>query len=417
MSKVMDCRAFEENLNDLLDGLLEEDVRLSMEEHARNCADCALLLDQTTKMLTMCAELDEDLEIPLPAQAAWRKAVRMEAAKGKPGPNGRNKWKVFGSIAAAFVLLFGATMAYRSQKPAASMLLGSQYRTAATNTASEAVYETDGAWYADERAPVMFADGETEEALGVTADVAAGDTFDTGKTQENRQVILRSASRSLESNTFDQMMESTAGLISDFDGRVENSTVRGRSFEDGGSGRTAEITARIPSASLDEFLSALDALGTVTARRETSEDVTERYVDTQSRLEALRTQLTRLNELTKTAASLDELLLLEDKIAQVQSEIDSNEQMLRYWQSRESESVVSIDLTEIPAYERTQPIEENVGERIRAAFSQSLSWLKEFLQDSLVVLAGFAPHLVILLPAIAILWAAVHLIRRRKRKK
>ena len=125
MTGQIDCKFFTEHLDSYLDSELDQAARQEMHRHAANCPSCGECLESMTRLLTMCAEMDEGLSVPLEAQAAWRKAVRAEAASKERKASSRGavfrRWT--GGIAAALVLLVGGTFAYRMGDGAAPITL------------------------------------------------------------------------------------------------------------------------------------------------------------------------------------------------------------------------------------------------------------------------------------------------------
>ena len=104
----MNCETFKQNIDAWLDGELSREIRQEMEKHADGCETCARLLDQAASLSLMCAEMNEGLSVPLPAQAAWRKAVR-EEAKARRKPAGAWMHAAAG-VAAALCLEKGETL-------------------------------------------------------------------------------------------------------------------------------------------------------------------------------------------------------------------------------------------------------------------------------------------------------------------
>lgn len=90
MTGQIDCKFFTEHLDSYLDSELDQATRQEMHRHAANCPSCGECLESMTRLLTMCAEMDEGLSVPLEAQAAWRQSGagrgRVQRAEGlQPG--------------------------------------------------------------------------------------------------------------------------------------------------------------------------------------------------------------------------------------------------------------------------------------------------------------------------------------------
>ena len=190
----------------------------------------------------------------------------------------------------------------------------------------------------------------------------------------------------------------------------------GQSFEEGGQGRAAELSIRVSSESLDDFLTSLDAVCTVTYKSESAQDISDRYYDVETRLESYRVQMERLNQLLGSA-SLEDMLLLEDKRTEVQQEIDSLEGQLKSWSSQAQLSTVYVTLREVKVRDQVRSTGDSLGERVKTAFYDSVNWLNGFLQDAAVVLAIAAPVLVVLIPILVVVWAIVAGVRHRKGRK
>lgn len=419
MKGQIDCKFFTEHLDDYLDSELDQETRQLMHQHAANCPPCGERLESMTRLLTMCAELDEGLAVPLEAQAAWRKAIRDEAAGRLKGPvktstRGARFRRWAGGIAAALILLVGGTFVYR---------LGGEMPPPAQPQMPSTVSKSVGADYysgtqllgaANTAAVRTESDGDVDEVLDAQPDTGAGAaSADQGSTT---QVVLRTAERTLQSAVFDQSLQSIEGLVDEYEGYFEQTTVNGQSFDEGGEGRTADLVARVPSENLDDFLTALDVVGTLTYRSESAEDISDRYYDVETRLASYRVQLNRLNQLMGTA-SVEDMLMLEDKRTEVQLEIDSLEGQLKNWSGRAQRSAVYITLQEVQERGQVRPIGDSLGERVKTAFYDSVNWLGGFLQDAAVVLAMASPVLVIAVPLVIVICVIVSAVRRRKRRK
>lgn len=421
MQQPMDCKMFIAQLDAYMDSELTRDQREAMNAHAAACPDCGERLETMTRLLTMCAELDEGLSVPLEAQAAWRKAIRQEnKVETKARKKGAfRRW--VGGIAAALMLLTGGTFVYRGDLslPAGEM---AQYALF-DNTLSSSVVEkgfVSGARLTS-AAPqslafVMEADGPVadveEAAFEEDASLISPDA-----PVDHPSVVLRTAQRTITSSAFDQTHKSIQDLVSEYQGYFEEASVSGQSVAQGGQGRSAYMVARVPTQDLDSFLISLDAVGDITSSSESAEDISDRFYDTQARLESYRAQLDRLNQLMGTAANLEDMLLLEDKRTEVMQEIDSLEGQLAGWTSRAQRSSVYISLEEVQERGQLQPAVTSLEERIRIAFYDSINWLKVFLQDCAVVLAMAAPVLVVAIPAIIVLCLIISGIKRRRRRR
>ncbi len=106
----------------------------------------------------------------------------------------------------------------------------------------------------------------------------------------------------------------TAALVAEHGGYVENSS---------GDETYASLTIRLPSAKLQNAISALEQLGDVTHRNLSSTDVTEEYVDIEARRANLVVLRDRLRALLDRTQEVKEIVAVEKELNRVQSELDS----------------------------------------------------------------------------------------------
>ena len=404
----MNCERFRSMLDRYIDSELSEEERSAMEEHTLSCDDCAELLNQALTTATMCAELNEGLTVPLECQAGWRRAVREEAAQAKKTP----KWLVWRralSVAAAAVALFfavgGALNPNGLTLKAALMNSTDQYNETA---GYEGDYLSEGAGMArtasGKAAFLLESDGalDTGKAVG-----ASGESAQSGEI-----VVLRSALRHVVSKSFDSDLMWLEDLLREYNAYFEERTITGQAEE---YSRVLDASIRVPSASLDDFLTALDDMGTVTLREERAEDITADYTDVSTRLAVLRSQLDQLNAMNETAESVSDLIAIHERATELMAEIESYESTLRGWSSQQNYSTVSLTVEEDVTGGEDAP-SASLGERMKEAFNASVEWLRTFGQNAAIFLAALAPRLAVWGPVAVIVSVIICLVFRRKKK-
>jgi predicted ribosome quality control (RQC) complex YloA/Tae2 family protein len=187
----------------------------------------------------------------------------------------------------------------------------------------------------------------------------------------------------------------------------------------------ATVTMRVPSARFEETLAQLRALdGKVQSETLSGEDVTDQYVDLQSRLKALQATETELlallaevrqsegNAQEKAQAILD----IYTQLTNVRTQIEQYQGQMNYLSQMAAMATITVDLQPREP-EITQPVVEegyNPGSTLsRAARSliQVLQWLLNALIWFVVVLLPVL--LIIAAPIVLVMW----LVRRGKRSK
>lgn len=106
------------------------------------------------------------------------------------------------------------------------------------------------------------------------------------------------------------------------------------------------ITVRVPAESLDAFVEAARALGTVKYQAEDTSDVTEQHVDLSARLTNLQAEEVRLRGFFDAAANVTEMLAVETELNRVRQEIESMQAQITYLERQAAMATVTIELTE-----------------------------------------------------------------------
>ncbi len=252
----------------------------------------------------------------------------------------------------------------------------------------------------------------TEETFDSVADVGNMEYGSTGSgsgssisvPDDGRKVILTAEVR-MEAKEYDAALEQLLGGVAGMGGYVSN-----REDHDYGS-RETTLTLRIPSDRFDEFINGLPGIANVTRLVQSSQDITESYIQTESYLASLTTQQDRLLELMAQAETLEDLLSIEDRLATVRAELQYYASLKNSYDNRISYSTITLTLWEVRDY---TVIEPTFGEELWEVIKDTGVGFVEFLRDLLFFLISAFPYLILLT---VVLIPAVKLARRRRAKK
>ena len=124
-----------DNVSGLLDRLMDDDLseaeRLELEAHAKACPACGASIHAAMQMKALFDEMPTEADVPLKAQAAWRSAIRQEAA----GKRRKQMMRRITAAAAAVVVLVGAGLALNTSRMSARDAAGSAMLSAVQPTA------------------------------------------------------------------------------------------------------------------------------------------------------------------------------------------------------------------------------------------------------------------------------------------
>ncbi|WP_225000234.1 DUF4349 domain-containing protein [Cesiribacter sp. SM1] len=128
------------------------------------------------------------------------------------------------------------------------------------------------------------------------------------------------------------------------------------------------LTLRVPSRYFDALMNALGTLPErVDHKSVEAQDVTEQYVDLRSRLQTKKKVEKRYQELLQKANTVKEILEVEEKLRQLQEEIEAKEGQLRYLSHQVGYSTIHLNLYQVQKYEYLPSRTPNFGQRILGA--------------------------------------------------
>lgn len=253
---------------------------------------------------------------------------------------------------------------------------------------------------------------------GEKATFASGNT--PGEALSDRKII-KNGSIELETLEFDKGVESISALVDELGGYIEFSDVSGNSLRYRGSynQRSASFTARIPANQLSNATHQLGELFNVLSKSENVSDITDTYYDTEGRLKSLRVQEERLLELLSKAEKLEDLITLEQALAEVRYQIESLTTQLTRFDSLVSYSTLTIYLNEVAETTSVKTQPRTLGEKVAEAFTGSLQGIANIAEFLLLTAVSVGPVLLVYGGVVALLALAILQIAkaRNNRKK
>ncbi|MDO8836508.1 MAG: DUF4349 domain-containing protein [Vicinamibacterales bacterium] len=155
--------------------------------------------------------------------------------------------------------------------------------------------------------------------------------------------VVRNGSLTIDVPDVGKAMETVRTAATTAGGYVTSET-QGRDEYDV---RQGTLTCRIPAATLDATVAAFQRLGRLVSVSIQAEDITEAYVDLETRLRNQRQLETRLVALfDRPGNKVTDLLDVEREVARVRSDIESLEGRKRLWDSQVALSTLTVELRE-----------------------------------------------------------------------
>ena len=169
-----------------------------------------------------------------------------------------------------------------------------------------------------------------------------------------------------------------------------------------------DLKIRIPSDKFEILIEKIESgEGEVSYKEIDARDVTEEFIDLETRLGNKQKYLTRYQELLRNAKNIKEILDIEEKIRVLEEEIESTTGRLKYLNDQVNYSSLELNISQKKAFKYTPPFRQNFFEKLKQSLSRG--WYG-FVDLFFFLLSNWA--VLILLAVLIWLW-----IKYRKRRK
>ncbi len=169
---------------------------------------------------------------------------------------------------------------------------------------------------------------------------------------------------------------------------------------------TLTMTVRIPSGKYQDFLTSLEGIGGKIKNRSMNvRNITKTYNDQTVLIQSLETQERRLNEMMEKAETIEDMIAVEDRLTDVQTELNQARTRLSTMDTDVAYSTINITLTEVVKYTNVT-VTRTFSERLAATFGDSWESFLDFLEGLLFFLIYILPYAVVAAVIFGIVFAA-----------
>jgi len=164
--------------------------------------------------------------------------------------------------------------------------------------------------------------------------------------EEDRK-IMKTANAQLEvdKKSYDSAKLSLEGLVSKHNGYYTSKNERKTTYGDSDY-RTFTMTFKVPVEVFEAAISDLRNVAEVESLNINANDMTTQYMDTLAYLDNYKLEKKKLEELYNRASKIEDLIMVQERITQVQRMIDSYEQQLKNIDRTTDYSTVYVTLSE-----------------------------------------------------------------------
>ena len=234
---------------------------------------------------------------------------------------------------------------------------------------------------------------------------------------ENNRLVIQNAELSIVVADVNAHVKSIETMAKAMGGFIVSVQVYQDTANDGSPVPQAQVVVRVPQDKIDEAITQIKQ-DTVDVQRETrsGQDVTDQYVDLQSRLTAKQAAQDQLLKIMQNANRTQDVLDVYAQLQQVQSDIEVLKGQIKYYEQSAAMSAISVNVI---AEKTVKPIEIG-GWKPQGVASEALQQLVFFWQDFADFLIRFFVLVVPVLLTIGIplflIYLLVRWVFRRTRK-
>ena len=210
---------------------------------------------------------------------------------------------------------------------------------------------------------------------------------------------------------FDAGQAKLAAVIDEHKAYVDRSETTGEP----GTPRSGTWTIRVPVAGFDALMDAVAKLGEARKKTKDSDDVTDRYYDTEAEalnLEAREKALRKLYEAKVASSKLTEILEVDRELTRVRGDINVRRGQMKRWDDHASFSTLTVSMRDRKGY--VPPESPEFTTQIGRTWGGSLDALVSTGKALVITAVALAPWLAVM----AVLGLVIGVpIRRRLRRK
>nr|WP_249315393.1 DUF4349 domain-containing protein [Bacillus sp. FJAT-49711] len=225
------------------------------------------------------------------------------------------------------------------------------------------------------------------------------------------RMIIHQAHLHVKVKSFDKAQLTIEKKVKEYGGYIVESNI----YRDTDETVSGTIIIRIPEKYFQTFINDAEKQAAETIGRNiTGQDVTEEYVDLESRLTSKRAVEERLLDFMTDAKKTEDLLKISSDLAKIQEEIEVLVGRMKYLENQTSFSTVEIQMTEtrvvIPGIDNKNL---NTWEKTKKQFVDSMNFILAACSALVVFFVGNLPVFGLLVIILSVIFL---LLKKRKRK-
>lgn len=317
-----------------------------------------------------------------------------------------------------------------------SLLTGGMFRMGSSKAAAESpamAYDSknEGYYYGGPaEAPAAMAE---EEGWGyhdynAPAEPAApmtGETSHSGLAIQNSGIkdkdvkLVYTAYMEVQTLDYAEAESKIYALVEQFGGYLESTYRYNGGYYSNNSNQNGSYTVRIPAEHYADFVNGLGETCHVVNIDQSVEDITLSYADVEKRLATLETKYERLLDLLSKATNMEDIIDLENAIAECEYQIDNYTSTKNRYDSLVNYSTITIELSEVSRLAEPVKVDNSFFARLGRTLKNGLNNVLDSLDDFVMWFTYNIVGIIIFVVIVILVrkYLKKHPIRRRKKNE
>jgi len=194
-------------------------------------------------------------------------------------------------------------------------------------------------------------------------------------TKVNKKKIIKDGRLGIKVTELEKAKSRIDTLVKNNAGYYANENFNNTDYE-----ASYNLKVRVPANKFEKFIAEVESGdGEILYKQIDARDVTDQFIDLETRLETKRNYLTRYRELLKQAKNVKEILEIEEKIRGLEEEIESTTGRLKYLKDLVDYSSLDLMISKRKDFKYTPGERDKFTERLKQSLSKGWIGFVDFL--------------------------------------
>ena len=231
--------------------------------------------------------------------------------------------------------------------------------------------------------------------------------------------IIKNAEVNVLVEDSDTAIDRLTQVVGDAGGYIVSSRIWYQAHRDGENYKYATITLGVPVDQFEVTMRRVRGLSIrVLDENASGENVTDQFVDLQSRLTNLEATQARIQSFLEDAKTVDEALRINQELAQIEAQIEEVKGRMNYLSDRAAFSTITVtvspELPEIEPAPAPEPKPWTPSETLKDATETLVKAYQGIVEFAIWLVVAVLP---ILVPPVLVVWMLFKLLRRKPAKQ